>query len=451
MTARLLPRLAAAISAGSAAVLCASMPVTGLAAEPSVQRGEYLARAGDCISCHTRPGGLPFAGGLAMQTPFGTIISTNITPAPGRGIGGYTQADFNRALRQGRAQDGHYLYPAMPYNHFARLSDADLADLYVYFMQGVKPAVQDNASTELAWPFRMRWLMALWNVLYLHDTRYQSVPTQTAEWNRGAYLVQGLGHCSACHTARSFTGGEKASSEADGDAFLAGSTIDGWYAQPLRQLEGVSPPGLGAWSRPELVDYLKTGRNTRTAAFGAMVEVVGNSTQYLSHEDLGAIAVYLQSLGSSSAAAGSALSAKAVATVGPSLDPSTDPTALALRAGDAGFLEANPGALVYLNNCSACHRSDGQGARRTFPALARSSSVAATDPTSLIRIVLAGSDMPHTRDAPSKLGMPGLGWRLGDDKVAEVLSFVRRSWGNQAAPVTAKQVASLRAALPTKP
>jgi mono/diheme cytochrome c family protein len=167
--------------------------------------------------------------------------------------------------------------------------------------------------------------------------------------------------------------------------------------------------------------------------------------------------VYLQSLGGSAAAgsspgsapgASSAPSAKAVGSSGPGFNPATDPTALALRAGDAGFLQANPGALVYLNNCSACHRSDGEGARRTFPALSRSSSVAATDPTSLIRIVLAGSDMPHTETAPSELGMPSLGWRLGDDKVAEVLSFVRRSWGNQAAAVTAKDVASVRAALP---
>ena len=419
-----------------AGLFVAVLPLAAVAADPSVQHGEYLARAGDCISCHTRPGGLPFAGGLAMQTPFGTIISTNITPDAARGIGGYTQADFTRALRQGRAQDGHYLYPAMPYNHFAKLSDSDLQDLYVYFMQGVKPAVQDNATTQLAWPFRMRWLMSLWNLLYLKDARFEPVPAQTAEWNRGAYLVQGLGHCSACHTPRSFTGGEKASSEADGDAFLAGSTIDGWYAQPLRQLEGAAPPGLGTWSRPELVDYLKTGRNARTAAFGGMVEVVGNSTQYLSREDLGAIAVYLKSLG------GGAQEGVARAV------DSSDPTSLALRAGDAAFLAAQPGALVYLNNCAACHRSDGQGARSTFPSLAGSSSVAATDPTSLIRVVLQGSAMPHTVEAPSELGMPALGWRLGDDKVAEVLSFVRRSWGNHAEPVTAKMVAKVRAALP---
>jgi mono/diheme cytochrome c family protein len=429
--------------------LLAGLPAVAQAADPSVQRGEYLARAGDCISCHTRPGGLPFAGGLAMQTPFGTIISTNITPAPGSGIGGYTQADFNQALRQGRAQDGHYLYPAMPYNHFAQIGDTDLQDLYAYFMQGVKPEVQANATTQLAWPFSMRWLMKLWNVLYLKDARFQPVPTQTAEWNRGAYLVQGLGHCSACHTPRSFTGGEKASSEADGDAFLSGTTLDGWYAEPLRQLEGVSPPGLGAWSRPELVDYLKTGRNARTAAFGAMVAVVGNSTQYLSHEDLNAIAVYLKSLGSGAPAANGPTPAVSKSTV-PMVDDA-DPTTLALRAGDTAFLLAQPGALVYLNNCSACHRSDGQGASRTFPSLAHSSSVAAGDPTSLIRIVLKGSAMPHTAEAPSELGMPALGWRLGDDKVAEVLSFVRRSWGNQAAPVTAKAVASVRAFLPADP
>ena len=409
---------------------------------PAVQRGEYLARAGDCISCHTRAGGLPFAGGLAMATPFGTIISTNITPDAGNGIGGYTQQDFNRALRLGRAQDGHYLYPAMPYTQFAKLSDTDLQDLYAYFMQGVKPAVQANASTQLAWPFRMRWLMALWNTLYLHDTRYQNLPAQSAQWNRGAYLVQGLGHCGACHTPRSFTGAEKARSEADGDKFLSGATVDGWYAQPLRHLEGPASPGLAHWSRPELVAFLQTGRNSHTAAFGAMAEVVGNSTQYLKAEDLNAMAIYLKSLG------GPATGGAGDERVPTRSADASDPTTLALRTGDAAFLVAQPGALVYLNNCSACHRSDGQGASQTFPTLARSSSVAATDPSSLIRMVLQGSAMPHTEVAPSELGMPGLGWRLGDDKVAEVLSFVRRSWGNQALAVTAQQVAAVRAGLP---
>ena len=397
-----------------------------------VARGEYLARAGDCISCHSRPNGAPFAGGLAMNTPFGTIVSTNITPDSEQGIGQYTQADFTRALRQGKARDGHHLYPAMPYTNFAKLTDEDLSALYAYFMKGVQPAKQDNAKTSLPWPFSMRWLMAGWNALYLHNETYTAEPAQTAEWNRGAYLVQGLGHCGACHTPRSITGAEKAPTHRDGDRFLAGTIIDGWYAQPLRNTTETNGAGLLGWSGKDIVDYLKTGRNKHTAAFGAMTEVVANSTQYLSRQDLASIAVYLKSLGDSPGV---------VTAAAPPV--SSETATLVLRQGSVN----QRGAMVYLNNCNACHRSDGQGAQRTFPTLARSSSVAAINPTSLIRIVLQGSAMAHTQEAPSQLAMPGFGWRLTDDNVADVVSFIRSSWGNQAAAVSPGEVGKVRDAL----
>jgi len=416
--------------AASAAATAATPDAAAAPRDPQMLRGAYLARAGDCISCHTRPQGAPFAGGLPLATPFGTIISTNITPDPEQGIGTYSQADFTRALREGKAKDGHYLYPAMPYTNFSRLNDEDLQALYAYFMKGVQPARQDNARTDLRWPFSMRWLMAGWNLLYLPGKPYAADASQSAEWNRGAYLVQGLGHCSACHTPRGATGAEKASSEKDGDAFLSGAVIDGWYAQPLRN---TAEPGLATWSPQEIVDYLKTGRTGKTAAFGPMAQVVTNSTQHMTREDLGAVATYLKSLGGSSAAP--------VATAGAA---AADATAAALRDGKV----ERPGALVYLNNCSACHRSDGQGAQRTFPTLARNSAVAAKDPTSLIRLVLQGSAMPYTTEAPSELGMPGFGWRLTDQNVADLLSFVRSSWGNQAAAVTPQQVAKVRSSLP---
>ena len=401
-------------------------------ADAAVARGEYLARAGDCISCHTRPDGAPFAGGLAMNTPFGAIVSTNITPDQAQGIGQYTQADFTRALREGKARDGHYLYPAMPYTNFAKLSDDDLSALYAYFMKGVQPAQQDNARTSLPWPFSMRWLMAGWNALYLHKETYTAEPAQTAEWNRGAYLVQGLGHCGACHTPRSITGAEKAPTHRDGDRFLAGTIIDGWYAQPLRNTTETNGAGLLGWADRDVVDYLKTGRNKHTAAFGAMTEVVANSTQYLSRQDLAAIATYLKSLGDSPGA---------VAANPPPV--SSEAATLVLQQGSV----SQRGAMVYLNNCNACHRSDGQGAQRTFPTLARNSAVAASDPTSLIRIVLQGSAMAHTQEAPSRLGMPGFGWRLTDDNVADVVSFIRSSWDNQGASVSAGEVGKVRDAL----
>jgi mono/diheme cytochrome c family protein len=413
---------AAAPASPSSAASAPSVPRDAL-----VVRGEYLARAGDCISCHTRAQGQPFAGGLAMNTPFGAIVSTNITPDKEQGIGQYTQQDFNRALREGKAKDGHHLYPAMPYTSFARLTDEDLGALYAYFMKGVPPVKQDNAKTDLPWPFSMRWLMAAWNKLYLKGQVYEPEAAQTAEWNRGAYLVQGLGHCGACHTPRSITGAEKAPTHKDGELFLSGTVIDGWYAQPLRNTD---TPGLATWSSRDLVEYLKTGRNNHTAAFGAMTEVVANSTQHLSREDLGAIATYLKSLGDNPGA----LSAVAPA--------SNDITSAALRQGTVN----QRGAMVYLNNCNACHRSDGQGAQRTFPTLARNSAVAATDPSSLIRIVLQGSAMPHTAEAPSQIAMPGFSWRLTDDNVADVVSFIRSSWGNQAGAVSAGEVAKVRAA-----
>jgi mono/diheme cytochrome c family protein len=297
-------------------------------------------------------------------------------------------------------------------------------------MKGVPAAKQDNARTDLRWPFSMRWLMAGWNMLYLPAKPYDNDAARSPEWNRGAYLVQGLGHCSACHTPRSITGAEKGSTERDGDVFLSGAVIDGWYAQPLRN---TATPGLATWLPQDIVDYLKTGRTGHTAAFGPMTQVVANSTQHLTREDLAAIATYLKSLGGENAAPPAAAAPAAV----------SDPTTLALRDGRFG----QRGALVYLNNCSACHRSDGQGAQRTFPTLARNSAVAAKDPTSLIRLVLQGSAMPHTTEAPSALAMPGFGWRLSDDNVADVLSFVRGSWGNQAAPVSPQEVGKIRGEL----
>ena len=408
------------------------------AADQLVERGRYLARVADCVSCHTAPGGAPFAGGLQMKTPFGTIVSTNITPDRDAGIGAYTQADFARALRQGVAADGHHLYPAMPYPSFARASDEDVQALYAYFQKAVKPVATRPPATDLPFPFSMRGLMVFWNWLYLDDTRYTPQPQQSAEWNRGAYLVQGFGHCGDCHTPRSRLGGVKAGSERDGDQFLAGALVDGWYAQPLRHTDR---PSAVQWSTQDIVEYLQAGRTAHTAAFGPMVQVVENSTQHMTAEDLKAIAVYLQSVGApaSGAATGpgtpSALRAAAADT----------PEARKLRDGQVDGL---PGSMVYLNNCSACHRSSGAGWDNTFPALAGNSVVNARDPSSLIRLVLGGSAMPSTERSPAAIAMPAFGWRLSDAEVAEVLSFARRSWGNRADAVTAAQVADVRRQLP---
>jgi len=405
-----------------------------VAATPSVLQqqldaGAYLARAGNCGACHTAPGGLPFAGGLAMATPFGTVYSTNITPDATHGIGNYSFEQFNRAMRQGIANDGDHLYPAMPYTAFARISAGDMQSLYAYFMHGVIPAPSANRANELRWPFSMRSLLAGWNLLFLRKGEYVADPERSATWNRGAYLVQGVGHCSACHTPRGIAGQEKGSRPADGTRYMAGAVVDNWLAS---NLTADFATGLHDWSGEEIADYLKTGRSARSAAAGPMAQVVSMSTQYLRDDDLAAIADYLKSLPGTSVKGASSrvASVDAAATK-------------ALRAGT----QLTPGARLYLDNCNACHRSDGAGMTRTFPALARSSVVNTADPTSLIHLVLTGSAMPSTRTAPSALAMPDFAWRLSNQQVAEVLSFVRGSWGNQAPAVAASDVEQLRKAL----
>jgi alcohol dehydrogenase (quinone), cytochrome c subunit len=408
---------------------------------PQLLRGQYLAQMGSCLACHTRPGGIPFAGGLPLKTPFGTIISTNITPDKEQGIGNDSLAQFEAALRRGIGKQGHNLYPAMPYTHYALMSSQDIADLFAYFLQVVPAAKQDNPQTDLSWPFSMRWLLKAWNLLYLPSPGFEQNPLQTGDWNRGAYLVQGPMHCSACHTPRNALGGEVATSEKQGKRFLSGALIDGWYAQPLstppaRQGALDLDTGLRRWSESDIVEYLRTGRSKRSAAFGAMSEVVMHNTQYLSPLDAHSVAVYLKSLTlSEPQSIGTAMDGTL-----PEANP--HPSTIALRADNVD----RRGALLYLNNCSGCHRTDGEGVTRTFPALALSSSVNAADTTSLIRIVLHGSSMPATLLAPSALAMPGLGWRMNDEDLASVLSFVRSSWGNQSASVSATQVATVRAA-----
>ncbi|SDI46400.1 Cytochrome c, mono-and diheme variants [Pseudomonas delhiensis] len=388
----------------------------------AVDRGRYLARLGDCAACHTSDPARPFAGGLRMNTPIGAIYSTNITPDPLSGIGGYSLADFARALREGRAADGHWLYPAMPYPSFAKLSDADVADLYQYFQQGVQPQQQANRKADIPWPLNLRWPLGLWSALFAGGERYRDDPQRSAQWNRGAYLVQGLGHCGSCHSPRGWAFQELAQDQGDA-RYLGGGTLDGWHAPELRS---ATASGLQQWSEAELVAFLKTGHNERTAAFGAMVGAVQNSTQYFTDEDLRAVAGYLKSLGEGSGA--------------PDLARDDGLSYRALAAGQP----ASTGAALYLDNCAACHRSDGRGYRNTFPQLLGNSAVLGNDPSSLISIILKGSRMAVTEGAPTGLRMPDFGWRLDDVQVAELANFLRQAWGQRAPRVSAAQVAALR-------
>lgn len=435
-TMELFPRRAAVVTtAALLGVLIATCQQAGSApfSRELVAQGAYLAAAGDCSACHSAPAGKPFAGGLPLTTPIGTVFSTNITPDPETGIGRYGRDEFVKVMSEGVAKDGHHLYPAMPYVSYARVSQDDLSALYAYFMQGVEPVRHTNRPTRLNWPLSIRSLMALWNALYLKNGAYVVDPDQSASWNRGAYLVQGLGHCGECHTPRGVAGQMKTGDGQGGRRYLAGATLDNWHASALTGDPGT---GLQAFSKSEIVEFLKTGRTARVAALGVMSEVVGNSTQFLTDQDLMAIAEYLKSLPAYEKVG------EGNADAAPLADDSSQATR-ALRAGETG----EPGSGLYLDNCNACHHSDGSGASRTFPNLVHNEAVNAKDPTSLIHIVLAGSAMPSTQSAPSALAMPELGWRLSDQEVADLLSFVRASWGNHAATVSQDQVSRVRKTL----
>ncbi|MBZ2399656.1 cytochrome c [Erwinia amylovora] len=397
------------------------------AAVEQIKRGEYLARAGDCTACHTKVGAAAFAGGLPMVTPIGTIYSTNITPDKQYGIGDYSYDDFQKAVRHGVAKNGDTLYPAMPYPSYAVVSDEDMQALYAYFMHGVQPMAQANQDSDIPWPLSMRWPLAIWRGIFAPDVKaFQPIKGQDAALARGQYLVEGLGHCGACHTPRSITMQEKALNDAEGSDYLSGSSapIDGWTASNLR---GDSGDGLGRWSEDQLVQFLRTGRNDHTAVFGGMTDVVQHSLQHLTAEDATAIARYLKSLGAK--------------------DPNQvvftpdDTVAKALWKGD----DSKTGASVYVDNCAACHKTDGSGYQRFFPVLRGNPVVLASDPTSLIHIIISGAQLPGMKGAPTTITMPAFGWRLNDQQVADVVNFIRTSWGNSTASmVSASDVAKVR-------
>ena len=389
-----------------------------------IKQGEYLARAGDCVACHTAKDGKPFAGGLPMETPIGLIYSTNITPDKS-GIGAYSFDDFDKAVRHGIAKNGDTLYPAMPYPSYARVTETDMQALYAYFMKGVKPVAQENKAIDIPWPLSMRWPLAMWRWTFAPAVAdFTPVTGQDPVVSRGAYLVEGLGHCGACHTPRALTMQEKALGAGDSSAFLSGSApLEGWIAKNLR---GDHKDGLGSWNEEQLVQFLKTGRSDRSAVFGGMSDVIVHSMQYMSEADLTAIARYLKSL--------------------PAVDATDTPhqydpaVADALWNGD----DSKRGAAVYIDNCAACHRTDGHGYTRVFPALAGNPVLLSEDPTSLIHIVLKGGTLPATHTAPSTFTMPAFYWRLSDQEVADVVNFIRTSWGNKGGDVKATDVKGLR-------
>lgn len=408
---QLVGALALSLAAAGGAVIANSADVARTSPGPhtSAEHGRYLVRAGDCMSCHTVAGGAPFAGGRAVPTPFGTIYSTNITPDPVTGIGAWSEEDFYRAMHEGIARDGHHLYPAFPYPWFTRISRDDVRDIKAYL--DTRPAVrQINRAPELPWPLSMRGAMAVWNGMYFDEGTYRSDPRQSAQWNRGAYLVKGAGHCSACHGDKNFAGA------VDKDHPLGGGFAENMYAPALT---GGKRDGLGQWSEQDLVDYLGSGRNAITTAGGAMAEVVEQSTQYLSEPDRRAIAVYLKNL------------------------PAAEEASVA--SADSDTLKR--GGALYLDNCEGCHLRGGTGEAGAFPPLRNSSAIQAAEPDTLITVILKGDQVPATDADPTGLAMPAFDDRLNDAEVAQLVTYIRQAWGNRAGSVSAGDVESLRSKL----
>lgn len=386
------------------------------------EAGAYIARTGDCVACHSVPNGKPFAGGLAMQTPVGTIYSSNITPDKQSGIGSYSYADFKNAVQHGIRRDGTPLYPAMPYPSYAIMPDTDIQALYAYFMSQVEPVSQPSADSTIPWPLNMRWPMAWWQLLFAGKRDFAAPAGADETLTRGAYLVEGPGHCGACHTPRGLAYQEKALSLADGDAFLSGAVIDGWRAKSLRG----EAQGLQSWSADEIGMFLKTGRTDKVAAFGAMADVVEHSTRYFTDGDIASIAAYLKQL--------PAVNGKLAA-----FPPKADVTTAALRDGRYD----SRGAVIYMEQCVVCHRADGQGMPRIFPALAGNSAVFAQNPQSIIQITLEGGKMPANDTDAMAFAMPGFK-HLSNQDVTDVINFIRAAWTNQAPPIGENDVAHIR-------
>lgn len=386
-----------------------------------IKQGEYLSRLGDCMACHSAAGKPAYAGGLAIESNLGTIYSTNITPDKTHGIGNYSEAQFSDAVRKGVLPDGTRLYPAMPYPDYAKISDEDMHALYVYFMKGVQPSGEQPKETDLSFPFNQRWGIRFWDMFFTSEGTFKPIAGASAQVNRGAYIVETLGHCGSCHTPRGFAMQEKALASDDAQ-FLAGGNLNGWDVPSLR--------GVPRWSAQEIVDYLQTGRNDRAAVGGEMTSVVEHSSSYMTEDDLQAIAAYLKFLGGN-----------------PERQKGDESARRATEARLAAGQGLSVGERLYVDNCGACHFVSGQGAPKIFPQIDGATLVNAAAPDGLISTILVGAQLPSTEKAPSALAMPGFAGRLSDNEVAQLATFLRHGWSNSAPAVTEKQVAEVRQSL----
>ncbi|HEX8873729.1 MAG TPA: cytochrome c [Nitrosospira sp.] len=389
-------------------------------------RGEYLARVGNCMGCHTAQDGRPYAGGRSLSTPFGTFVTPNITPDKATGIGKWSADDFWKAMHEGKSRDGRPLYPAFPYTEYTKVTREDSDAIFTH-LQALRPVAQNNPPNQIKPPYNLQPLLSLWRSVYFKPGIYQPQPGKSAEWNRGAYLVQGLGHCSACHEERNpITGAWGAA----GGETLGGGQIMGsnWYAPSLTSSQEA---GTAEWRIEEIVQLLTTGVSARATTSGPMAEVIGHSLQYLTKEDARAMAVYLKSLSDNKTARPSKFMPLTRADASGS-------TAPALSEQVRDWLQQ--GAKIYKEHCEDCHGASGQGAPGVYPPLAGNRGVTMTPPVNAIRSILNGGYPPSTSGNPFPYGMPPFAQVLNDAEVALVLSYIRNAWGNGASLVTAEQI-----------
>ncbi|EPQ0226307.1 c-type cytochrome [Pseudomonas aeruginosa] len=384
--------------------------VTAPDAYELVEKGRYIATLGDCTACHTLPGEPLFSGGVAIETPFGELLGANITPDPATGIGRWTFEDFQNTMARGHGRNGKQLYPAMPYAAYTKVTREDNLALWAY-LRTVQPVQNEVETNQLPFPFNVRLSMKAWNWLNFTEGEFEPDAEKSEQWNRGAYLVQGLGHCGSCHTPKNLIGGDRR------DGTLKGGELQGWMAPNISNTAHV---GLAEWTEDDIVQYLKTGANRYDIASGPMAEAVEKSTQYWRDADLKAVAVYLKSLDHEHEK--------------PEPLGANDPIMTAGRS-------------LYEDRCSACHTPDGEGIPTLFPKLANAPLVNARDAVSIIRVVLAGNRAGTTDAAPTGPAMPSFAWNLSDENIADVLTYVRNSWGNAAPAVSADEVRKQREAL----
>ncbi|MEI7036066.1 cytochrome c [Fulvimonas yonginensis] len=376
-----------------------------------IARGAYLATVGDCAACHTAQGGQPYAGGRSLPTPFGEVPAPNLTPDDATGLGQWSFEAFWRAMHEGIGRDGRALYPAFPYTSYTRVSQEDARALFAY-LRSLPPVHNPTPPPSLRFPYDLSASLATWRALYFRPGSFTPDPKQTAEWNRGAYLVEGLGHCNECHVARDNLGG------LPGKVTLTGGQIpvQNWYAPDLgTHAHG----GLEGWTVDDIVALLKTGQSVRGVAFGPMADVVMQSTQHMRDDDLRAMAVYLQSL-----------------------PPRPAPPVDADRLGSDALFDR--GEKLYAQRCAGCHGKQGQGVPGVYPPLAGNGSVTEPSGINAIRIVLLGGFAPSTAAQPRPYSMPPFAQQLNDADVAAVVSYIRQAWSNKAAPVLDRDVAAYR-------